>query len=412
MSIFTWMRIYLSGFAAFVFICFGFLFAPSIEQASASADGYTLSAGDIVTFDFLDDTELPVQLTITSDGAAQFPLIGSVPIVGLTITDTLAKLRNEYIKREILVDPKISLNITTLRPVFVLGEVKSPGSFPYYSGLTVEQAVGLAGGTQTAATNPSDRIIARARLRGEIDGADTEIVHEAIYTARLKAQLAGRQIVDMNDIPEIARDYVNKTSLKGVIEIEEQILKTDLDASKSQIQIISDGMIEGEAGIKILDELIAEQKQVVDNTQKDLDRADSLRQRALNTESDVSRAKSNASTERARLLEIYSEMSKSRRDLGSLKLELAKLTADRENDLLTKLQERDVSIKKLLAKRQSAEEQFFLMAAATADETKKSIISFTYQIRRNTGSKSGTVDASAFTEVLPGDVLVVAIAGM
>jgi hypothetical protein len=52
------------------------------------------------------------------------------------------------------------------------------------------------------------------------------------------------------------------------------------------------------------------------------------------------------------------------------------------------------------------------MAAATADETKKSIISFTYQIRRNTGSKSGTVDASAFTEVLPGDVLVVAIAGM
>ncbi|WEX75796.1 polysaccharide biosynthesis/export family protein [Sinorhizobium numidicum] len=374
---------------------------------------YRLATGDVLTFDFLDDAELPVTATISGDGEAQFPLIGAVSVVGLTLTQALAKLRNEYRSREILVDPKLSLNISTFRPVFVLGEVRSPGSFPFYNGLTVEQAIGLAGGPQVVAANASDRLIARARLRAEIEGAVAEMVHEAVYSARLAAQLKFSDKIDLKDVPEIAREYVEDVPLEGVIEIEEKILKADLAASRSQAQILSEGIVQSEGGIEILNELIVQQKEVVNNNEEDLERVGVLRKRGLNTESDLSRAENNASAEKAQLLQFFATVARSRLELSELKLQLAKLKADREKEILTQLQAREIAIKKLISVKHSAEEQILLMSAVAEDETKKNQISYTYEVRRNpVGGKPTSMQASTLTELLPGDVLVVGIAGM
>jgi exopolysaccharide production protein ExoF len=106
-------------------------------------------------------------------------------------------------------------------------------------------------------------------------------------------------------------------------------------------------------------------------------------------------------------------MSRSRRELGSLRLELSKLKAGRTQDILEKLQERELAVNKLLATRKSSEEQFFLMAVVAAEEAKKGTISFTYEIRRNgkDGSPKSTL-ADLLTPVLPGDVIYVGIAGI
>ncbi len=382
------------------------------HPAEASGEDYRLSSGDVISFDFLDDNQLPISLTVSADGQTQFPFIGGVNVTGLTVQEAIATIGNEYKRREILKDPKIGLNVVSFRPIFVLGEVRNPGSFAFSPGLTVDQAIGLAGGTQSALTNPSDRIVARARLRGEIEGAEAEIVNEAIYTARLKAQMRGSDKLDLNDAPEMARPFLQGKPLDGVVEIEEQILKTDLITMDSQTKILTQGISETEEGLNILAQLEVQQKDVVAMNDQDLDRAMSLRKRELNTEADLSRVKSNASVEKSRLLEIYAEMSRSRRELGSLKLDLAKLQADREKDILVKLQERDVNIKKLDAQRRSTQEQYFLLTAAAADDKKKNQVSFTYQIQRNQNDLTKSFTASTDTKVLPGDVVSIAIVGM
>ncbi|MBX9459782.1 MAG: polysaccharide biosynthesis/export family protein, partial [Rhizobium sp.] len=89
---------------------------PSHFPADRRKPGRTatgLSPGDVVTFDFLDDAELPVALTVTADGNIQFPLIGDVAVSGLTVSDALTALRRVYQTRDILKDPKVALNITT-----------------------------------------------------------------------------------------------------------------------------------------------------------------------------------------------------------------------------------------------------------------------------------------------------------
>ncbi|WP_063979501.1 polysaccharide biosynthesis/export family protein [Ensifer sp. Root423] len=381
-------------------------------MAQAGSAGYQLSPGDVLSFDILDDAELPVSLTIGADGAAAFPFIGAVKIEGQTISGAIKTLHDEFLARQVLKNPKLSLSVATYRPVFVVGVVRAPGSFPYYPGLIVEQAVGLAGGAQSAATNPADRIIALAKLRGSLDETDVEIVREGIYTARLYAQLRGSDKVDLTDLPQSVKKYIDNAAIASIISLEEKILKTDLVSTMNQSEILKQGVTQTEASLVILGKLKEQQEEVVALNEQEVVRTITLRKRELNTESQLSRVKTATSNEKSRLLEIYAEIGRQNRELGNLKLQLATLQANREKEILTLLQEREATLKKLETVRRTTEEQYLLLAAADTDTQKQNEISFVYEIRRGPVKARTSIKASALTDVLPGDVIVVSIAGM
>lgn len=390
--------------------------ASAVPTTQAAPAAYRVSVGDVLSFDILDDAELPTSLTIATDGAAAFPLIGAFKIEGRTILEAVDALRSEYLSRQLLTDPKLSLSIVTVRPVLILGEVRTPGSFAYYPGLTVEQAVGLAGGPQTAMSNPADRIIAQAKLRGTIEETDVEIVREAVYTARLYAQLRGSEKVDLKDIPESVKMYVDEVSIGPVVAIEEKILKTDLLSTKNQMEILNQSIMQTEASLTILDKLKEQQEEVVALNEQVEARTLALRKRELNTESELSRVKMATSSEKSRLLELISEIGRSNRELANLKLQLETLKANREKEILTLLQEREATLKKLETQRQSTKEQMVLMAAAEVDSSKNEQVSFLYKIDRETGRGEAktrqSIEATKVTAVLPGDVIFVSIAGL
>jgi protein involved in polysaccharide export with SLBB domain len=82
---------------------------------------------------------------VSADGKVSLPLVGDVEAAGLTVQafhdEVVAAYRNGYLK-----DPKISVEVETARPFFILGEVKNPGQYAYTGGLTVLNAVAIAGG--------------------------------------------------------------------------------------------------------------------------------------------------------------------------------------------------------------------------------------------------------------------------
>ena len=43
-------------------------------------------------------------------------------------------------------EPHVSVEVETYRPFFILGEVTTPGQYPYVANLTAEMAVAIAGG--------------------------------------------------------------------------------------------------------------------------------------------------------------------------------------------------------------------------------------------------------------------------
>ena len=99
--------------------------------------------------------------TVDASGRITMPLIGPVPVAGLTTGGTGAaiesKLRSGYIRQ-----PKVTVEVDTYRPFFILGEVTTSGQFPYVNGMTVQTAVAIAGGF----TPRAERAYAEITRRG------------------------------------------------------------------------------------------------------------------------------------------------------------------------------------------------------------------------------------------------------
>ena len=121
---------------------------------------YVLGAGDRVQLTVYGEADLSGEFEIGSTGAVALPLIGNVDAAGLTVADferaVQTRLANGYLK-----DPRASAQVINYRPFFILGEVTKPGSYPYVNGMTVLNAVALAGG-YTYRAGKSSIVVVRA----------------------------------------------------------------------------------------------------------------------------------------------------------------------------------------------------------------------------------------------------------
>ncbi|WP_165184053.1 polysaccharide biosynthesis/export family protein [Caulobacter soli] len=115
------------------------------EAPPASASDYLLGSGDKVRVTVYGEPELSGEFFVTGSGLVSLPLIGEVRAAGLNVRqfqDTVQNaLSNGYLK-----EPRVSAEVLSFRPFYILGEVDKPGTYPYTSGLTVFNAVATAGG--------------------------------------------------------------------------------------------------------------------------------------------------------------------------------------------------------------------------------------------------------------------------
>jgi len=106
---------------------------------------YRLSAGDKVRITVYGHEDLSGEFEVDGTGRLSLPLIQAVEAEGMTAKDLeeaiTAKLQPDYLK-----NPRVSVDMLNYRPFYIIGEVNSPGSYPYVNGMTVLNAVAVAGG--------------------------------------------------------------------------------------------------------------------------------------------------------------------------------------------------------------------------------------------------------------------------
>ena len=117
------------------------LLGPAPDPAAP----YTLDAGDRLRVVVFGQDGLRSSYAVDPSGKITMPLIGAVPARGLTTVEVgqavAAKLQQGYVR-----EPHVAVEVEAFRPFFVLGEVTTPGQFPFVPNLTVEGAVAIAGG--------------------------------------------------------------------------------------------------------------------------------------------------------------------------------------------------------------------------------------------------------------------------
>ncbi len=119
--------------------------APLVEPATVGSGPYLLGAGDRLRIVVYDQPSLTNIYEVDQTGKIAFPLIGDVMASDSTV-DALAHRIEGQLSKSYLREPNVTVEVATYRPFFVLGEVGTPGQYPYVPGITAETAVAVAGG--------------------------------------------------------------------------------------------------------------------------------------------------------------------------------------------------------------------------------------------------------------------------
>lgn len=108
-------------------------------------EDYRLGVGDKIRLIVYKQDSLSGEFQVNAAGKLSLPLIGDVDAVGQTTT-AVGKTVNDRLADGYLRDPRVSIEMLTFRPYFILGEVRTPGQYPYATGLTVMNAIASAQG--------------------------------------------------------------------------------------------------------------------------------------------------------------------------------------------------------------------------------------------------------------------------
>jgi polysaccharide biosynthesis/export protein len=126
-------------------ICFAFV-ALLAAGAGAQSD-YVVGANDVLNISVYDQADLTGKFKVEADGTLTFPLIGRVKAAGATLRaledELKARLADGYLR-----NPQVSVSMDEFRSqrIFVMGEVRAPGTYQMSGDMTIIEILSRAGG--------------------------------------------------------------------------------------------------------------------------------------------------------------------------------------------------------------------------------------------------------------------------
>ena len=122
--------------------------------AQAQTTDYVIGPQDVLSINVWNQADLGGTYTVEADGTFAFPLVGRIGAGAKTIREFEAELTrllaDGYFKK-----PQVSVSVEDYRSqrIFVVGEVRSPGTYPLTGGMTLIEALASAGSTTATASN-------------------------------------------------------------------------------------------------------------------------------------------------------------------------------------------------------------------------------------------------------------------
>ncbi len=183
--------------------------------AAAQPSDYVLGPQDVFSITIWGPGGISDRFTVETDGTFIFPMLGRLKAGGLTareLQDELVnRLRDGYFK-----DPRITVVVDEFKSqrIFIVGEVKNPGTYSLTRPMTIVEALALAGSTTANAGNVA---LVRRRVDGEASrgpvsqsGADVKEI-QVNLAALQEGALANNPILQDGDtvsVPRIEPIYV------------------------------------------------------------------------------------------------------------------------------------------------------------------------------------------------------------
>lgn len=151
---------------------------------------YQISPGDEVQISVYGEPDMATAAKVPESGIVKVPFVGDIEFIGKTAVD-LEDLIAAALADGYLVDPKVTVTVESYRPVYVNGEVRSAGGFPFRPGLTIRKAITLAGGLTERASKRKIFVVSeasgnagqprRAKLDDELRPGDIVTIEQSFF---------------------------------------------------------------------------------------------------------------------------------------------------------------------------------------------------------------------------------------
>jgi polysaccharide export outer membrane protein len=387
------------------------------SQASLGAQ-YRLAPGDTVEVSIGGVPERN-RAQVQIDGTIALHGAGTVEVAGLTPAELQARvetLLQSKILRHRLADGReqtfvvkpgdVIANIVEYRPIYVTGDVLTPGQQVYRASMTVRQAVAVAGGfsllrsrTQLPGTDPAD-------LVRDYQSLSTEYIKEHFHVARVNAELRGDETFDQTPPREIS---LPSSAIDPILQSEAQSLKTALMDYRKERSFLEDAVKQSDAQLVTLKKQQDGEEKGVQADEDELERVVKLFGSGSLPSPRVTESRRSLLLSSTRRLQTTVEVMRLQRQREDFLRQIDRQASQRTITLLRELKDSNVRLADLQVRMQALSQKLQPIGGTGAVPIGTSDLRPEVTVVRKTGQQWNRIAASVDFDVEPGDVVDVAL---
>ncbi|QCI99474.1 polysaccharide biosynthesis/export family protein [Agrobacterium larrymoorei] len=356
------------------------------------ADG-TIRNWDVINGDY----------SVGPSGTLSLPFIGQLDVAGKTAGEVGeqigAQLQSKFALRNL---PSASVEVAQFRPVFLTGDVQTPGEYPYAPNMTVLKAVSLAGGLRRS---DAGQRFAKDFINARGDAAvyDDQRGRLLARQARLQAEVVGAE--DIKKTPEMEK-VVN---IDALLESESALMKSRTERYTLQLKALKDLRDLLESEVESLKKKSETQQRQLEIANEDREKVNRLNEQGLALAQRRISAEERAAEVESTLLDIDTNALRAKQDINKAQQDEINLRNDWEAQRSKELQDTQAELQKLNLQLSTSRELMSEALAQSAealrfDPSGKSA-SISYVVVREDNGQSKEVKVDENTALLPGDVV-------
>ena len=281
------------------------LAAASLAFAgTAIADGdnhYKVMPGDAITVKVFQYEDLSGKYAIDAGGIITMPVIGEIKLGGQTL-ETCQNTIKAALTRGYLVNPVVSVRVDEYRPLYIYGQVKAPGVYPFRTGMSAMSAIVVAGGSpvfENSALTANSELVNSDERVSILTAKRLELL---VNAAGLKSQLLDHPDIDLASLPAEAS---GAPGLDELVKSERNRMSLAFASRNSEVGLLSQQKPQFDSERKLIDgELTAQSRLLQQLTRHKLELQDlvksglghpngvfEIEQQVANAESTIARLK-------------------------------------------------------------------------------------------------------------------------
>ena len=339
------------------------------------------------------------EYSVADDGTVSLPFIGSISVGNLKDTDLTNEIGKRLQEKIGLVQaPAVSIEILEYPPIYVVGDVTTPGQYSFHPGLTVLQSLAMSGGPRRAKEQEETQSI---QIVGELREIDHSILRSTARLARLQAEMDGAKDIIFDQATGADQQFA-----AAIYNQERIIFRARANAVERQARAFTELRDLLTTEISTLEEKLTGADDIIKTVEDQLASVKSLVQKGLTVSSRQMDLERLLTTYRSDKLDLVTAVMRGRQAVSEATRNLEGLYDTRRSEVAIEAQSERANLDQFKLKRETLQ-KLLITDLGSNDGVKNLVVDLplTFSVTRRSEGQINQFEASETTVLVPGDVV-------